>query len=228
LKRNQLILSVAIVGALTAPAIAQAHVTVQPDSVPADGFARLDVRVPNERDDAATEEVEVQMPDGFLSVSYEPVPGWSVDVGTERLDQPVEAHGEEITEQIDTVTFTADDPNAAIQPGQFRDFGLSVGMPEDAAAGETLTFPALQTYDSGEVVRWIGPPDADEPAAEVTLTAGEEEDATAAAEPAAATEETAEADEDDDEGAPVWLVVVALVLGALGLLVGAVSLTRRG
>jgi hypothetical protein len=101
-------------------------------------------------------------------------------------------------------------------------------MPEDAAAGETLTFPALQTYDSGEVVRWIGPPDADEPAAEVTLTAGEEEDATAAAEPAAATEETAEADEDDDEGAPVWLVVVALVLGALGLLVGAVSLTRRG
>jgi uncharacterized protein YcnI len=74
LKRNQLILSVAIVGVLTAPAIAQAHVTVQPDSVPAGGFARLDVRVPNERDDAATEEVEVQMPEGFLSVSYEPVP----------------------------------------------------------------------------------------------------------------------------------------------------------
>ena len=145
-----------------------------PSQVPAGGFARLDVRVPNERDDAATEKVEVQMPDGFLFVSYEPVEGWSVDVKIEKLDEPAEAFGEEITEQVDTVTFTADSPDAAIQPGQFRDFGLSVGMPEDAAAGETLTFPAIQTYDNGEVVRWIGAPDAEEPAAQVTLTEGAE------------------------------------------------------
>jgi periplasmic copper chaperone A len=228
LKRNQLVLIAAIAGALAAPAIAQAHVTVQPESLPAGGFARLDVRVPNERDDAATEKVEVQMPDGFLAVSYEPEPGWSVDVKSEKLDQPAELFGEEVDEQIDTVTFIADDPSAAIQPGQFRDFGLSVGMPEEAAAGETLTFPALQTYDSGEVVRWIGPPDAEEPAAEVTLTAGEDEAVTAAADDPAATEDAAEAEEDEDEGAPVWLTVVALILGALGLLVGAVSLTRRG
>ena len=30
--------------------------------------------------------------------------------------------------------------------------------------GTSLTFKALQTYDDGEVVRWIGAPDADEPA----------------------------------------------------------------
>ena len=87
------------------------------------------MRVPNEQEDAATNKVEVEMPDGFAFVSYEPVDGWSVDVKTEKLDEPIEAEGEEITEQVDTVTFTADDPAAAIQPGQFRDFGLSVGMP---------------------------------------------------------------------------------------------------
>ena len=37
-------------------------------------------------------------------------------------------------------------------------------------AGDTLTFKALQTYEDGDVVRWIGPEDADEPAPVVTLT----------------------------------------------------------
>jgi uncharacterized protein YcnI len=218
------LLTLAVVLAVVAPAAAQAHVTVQPESVPAGGFTRLDVRVPNERDDAATEKVEVQMPDGFLFVSYEPVEGWTVDVKSEKLDQPAEAFGEEITEQVKSVAFTADSAAAAIQPGQFRDFGLSVGMPEDAGAGETLTFPAIQTYDSGEVVRWIGEPDADEPAAQVTLTAGEEEHSSEHATAATADDQD---EDDDDEGAPVWLTVVALIVGALGLLAGVTALRRR-
>ena len=47
---------------------------------------------------------------------------------------------------------------------------------------------------------------------------------------AVATDEAAEADDDDDDdddGAPVWLAVVALIVGALGLLAGAISLRRR-
>jgi periplasmic copper chaperone A len=207
--------------ALAVPAAAQAHVTVQPEEVPAGGFTRLDVRVPNERDDAATEKVEVQMPDGFTFVSYEPVAGWRVDVKSEKLDQPIESEGERISEQIDTVTWTSEG-GAAIGPGEFRDFGLSVGLPEDAQAGETLTFPALQTYDSGEVVRWIGGPDSEEPAAQVTLTAAEEP--AGGGEPADEAGETA--DSDDDDGAPMGLVVAALVVGGLGLVTGGASLLR--
>jgi uncharacterized protein YcnI len=212
------IIGLAMATVLAVPAVANAHVTLQPDEVPAGGFARLDVRVPNERDDAATEKVEVEMPDGFIFVSTEPVSGWSADVKMEKLDQPIEEHGEEITEQVRTVTFTATDPRAAIQPGQFRDFGMSVGMPSDAVEGDTLTFPALQTYESGEVVRWIGPPDSEEPAAEVTLTAPEEE--------AAADEEASEESSDDDDGAPIGLAIAALVVGGLGLLAGGASLVR--
>jgi uncharacterized protein YcnI len=205
--------------ALAAPTAAQAHVTVQPEEVPAGGFARLDVRVPNERDDAATDKVEVRMPDGFAFVSTEPVPGWKADVKTEKLDQPIEEEGEEITEQVSTVTFTATEPDAAIQPGEFRDFGLSVGMPSDAREGDVLTFPALQTYDSGEVVRWIGPPDSEEPAAQVTLTAPAEAEASGEVEEAAQTDE-------DDGGASTGLAVTALIVGALGLVAGGASLVR--
>ena len=160
--------------ALLAPATAAAHVTVQPDTAPAGGFARLDVRVPNERDDAGTVKVDVQMPPGIASASYEPVPGWSVKVTREKLDKPIEVEGLELDEQIARITWTGDPRRGGIiRPGQFQDFGLSLALP-DGAPGSELTFKALQTYQGGEVVRWIGPPDADEPAPTVTLTAGAE------------------------------------------------------
>ena len=48
------------------------------------------------------------------------------------------------------------------------EFPLSVGVP--GKSGDTLTFKALQTYDNGDVVRWIGAPDADEPAPTITIS----------------------------------------------------------
>ena len=70
------------VAALALPAVAAAHVTVQPEELPAGTFTRMDVRVPTERDDAGTVKVDVELPDGFYFVSYEPVAGWDVKVTT--------------------------------------------------------------------------------------------------------------------------------------------------
>ena len=65
-------------------------------------------------------------------------------------------------------------------------------------------------------MRWIGPPDAEEPAPQVTLAAAKRRGA-AAAEPVAAEPASGEDDEEEgDDGAPVWLAVLALALGALG------------
>jgi uncharacterized protein YcnI len=191
--------------ALAFPAAAAAHVTIQPNTAAAGGFTRVDVRVPNERDDDATTQVRVQFPPGFEFVSYEPRPGWNVNV---------KKSGDAVSE----ITWSG----GVIAPGQFMDFGLSLKMP-DGTAGEKLTFKALQTYDSGEVVRWIGPEDADEPAPQVTLTAAAGEAAHAAATPAAA----APASSDDDGGD--GLAIAALVVGALGLLAGVAAFvaTRR-
>jgi uncharacterized protein len=210
------------VALLAAPAAVQAHVTLQPDSAPAGGFTRLDVRVPNERDDAATTKVEVQFPRGFDFASTEPVPGWTAKVTRAKLAKPAtDAHGEQVTDRVDTVTWTGDGRQGRIGPGQFQDFGLSLATPD--APGSSLTFKALQTYDDGEVVRWIGAPDADEPAPQVRLTAAADDGhGTAAA--------TSDEPGDDGEGAPTWLAVIALVLGALGLIAGVAGLSaaRRG
>jgi periplasmic copper chaperone A len=213
------ILATALAAVLAIAPAAVAHVTLQPEEAPAGGFTRLDVRVPNERDNAGTTKVDVQFPPGFLFVSTEPVPGWNSEVTMRKLDKPVEQFGEQITEEVDRVTFTADGEANAIAPGQFRDFGLSLGVPDKA--GSTLTFKAVQTYSSGEVVRWIGPPDAEEPAPQVKLTAAEGEGG--AAEPAAQQPQAPAADEDDDSGSDT-LSIIALIVGGLGLLAGLAAL----
>ena len=151
------------------PAMAQAHVTVQPTSVPAGGFVRLDVRVPTERDDAYTKQVALRLPPGFAEASYEPVPGWSVKVAKTKLAKPIQTDDGPVTEQVSTITWTGHGTEGRIPPGAFQDFGLSVQVP--GKAGDTLTFKALQTYSDGKVVRWIGPSGSDAPAPSMTVTA---------------------------------------------------------
>ncbi|HEU4658477.1 MAG TPA: YcnI family protein [Capillimicrobium sp.] len=210
----------AVAVALGSVAGASAHVTLQPESAPAGAFERLDVRVPNERDDASTTKVEVKFPPGFIFVSYEPVPGWETEVRMGELDEPVEAFGEPHTEQVDTVTFRA--TGEGVRPGQFQDFGLSVGLPDDP--GAVLTFKALQTYSNGEVVRWIGAPDADDPAPTVTLTAPAGPDAAAHgsgdAQASGASAAPADSGGGDGTDGGDTLAIVALIVGAAGLLAG--------
>ncbi len=228
---------------LAAPAAAQAHVTVQPKEVPAASFTRLDVRVPNERDDSGTVKVQVQFPDGIASASYEAVPGWKVKVVKEKAPEPIDLHGEEVTEQIDTVTFTGSGKEGVIGPGEFRDFGLSVRTP-DGEPGETVTFKAVQTYESGEVVRWIGAEDSEDPAPTVTLTAspdaapaggasGAQEPAAggdtptqsgAAEEPVAVENTSAPGAESTGDDGGDGLSIAALIVGALGLIAGVAGL----
>ncbi len=212
-----------LVAALVVPATAAAHVTVNPGEWEAGGFARFSVRVPNERPNADTTEMTMQFPENVLSASFQPVPGWERTVEMAALDEPIEEEGEEpITERIASVTWTG----GTIAPGEFQEFGVSFQVPE--TPGEELVFPAIQTYSNGEVVRWIGPSDADAPAPRVTVLEPEEEESgTAASEQPAAPQPAAAEGDDDGSG----LAVVALIVAIAGLLAGlaalGLALTRR-
>jgi uncharacterized protein YcnI len=211
-------------GTLALPAAAQAHVTVQPTSAPAGAETVLAVRVPNERDDASTVKVDVKLPPGFVSASWESTPGWTVRAVKQKLSKPVQTDDGPIDEQISEVVWTASSRKDGIAPGEFRDFPLAVSIP--GKPGRTLTFKALQTYSNGDVVRWIGAPGADEPAPQVKLTAA----TGSAAARSQANPQPAPAAASTDSGGSNGLSVVALVVGALGLLVGGAALViaRRG
>lgn len=153
-------LSAALAGAagliLVTTLPAAAHVSVSsPDAEPG-SFGKLVFRVPNESDSADTTKLEVKLPADtpFASVSTKPMTGWTVEADPVKLDEPVEAHGVEVTEAVTTVTWTAE-KGAALPPEQFAEFEISVGpFPEHV---ESMSFPTIQTYSDGEVARWTQP-----------------------------------------------------------------------
>jgi periplasmic copper chaperone A len=206
--------------ALALAPVAQAHVTVHPNVLPADSFVQVVVRVPSERGDADTTKVELRFPPGFLFASYQPVPGWTAKIVLRKLARPVTVFGEKHTEEVGEVVWSG----GRIAPGQFVDFPLSISTP-NKPAGTRLTFKALQTYSSGEIVRWIGAPSADTPAPQVVLTAKNAEvrdvpaGPTIIAQPPIAMTPTDEPDDSTKENVALALGIIGTVAGLLALAV---------
>ncbi|GAA1820497.1 YcnI family protein [Planosporangium flavigriseum] len=139
---------------------ASAHVTVNPKEATQGGYSKLTFRVPNEKDSAATTQVEVNLPQDapITSVSVKPVNGWTAEVTKSKLDKPIKTGDGELTQAVTKIVWKADTPAAAIQPGQFQEFDVSAGpLPKV----DKIVFKALQTYSDGDVVRWIEEPAAD-------------------------------------------------------------------
>ena len=154
------VVTTAVALAVTAMS-ASAHVTIDTfGPVEQGSFSKLGFSVPNERDDAGTVTISVQMPQDrpIAFVSVQPKPGWEVETTTRTLETPVEGEGGTITEAVDTITWTATG-DTQINPGEFDWFWVSAGpLPTDV---DSLSFPTIQTYSSGEEVAWIEPIGAD-------------------------------------------------------------------
>jgi uncharacterized protein YcnI/catechol 2,3-dioxygenase-like lactoylglutathione lyase family enzyme len=200
--------------ALAVPAGAGAHVRVQPEEAAAGSYTVLHVNVPNESDDLTTTRVEVRFPPGFTYALSQPVTGWSVDVKTTKPGKSV-ISGQTIPARVGRVIWTAQDRGAEIQPEQFEDFPIAVQIP--GRAGDTLTFKALQTYEDGEVARWVGGPSSQSPAPQVLVTAAAGEEQGAAASEDKPAEEGSGGDGDG-------LAIAALIVAILGLAAGGTAL----
>ncbi|MFF8466301.1 YcnI family copper-binding membrane protein [Streptomyces griseus] len=224
---------------------AAAHVSVQPVGEAAKGgYATLNFKVPNERDQASTVKLEVNFPADhpLSSVTPQAVPGWKIDISKSKLDKPLEVHGKKITEAVSKVTWTADE--GEIAPGYFQQFPVSVGaLPEDA---DQLVFKAIQTYDNKEVVRWIEEPTAggeepDSPAPVLKLTAaaedghgggaaddaGKTDDHKAADADASAKESSTAASSSSSDTTARTLGIIGIVIGIGGIAFGVLAGRRR-
>ncbi|MFJ6212093.1 YcnI family protein [Streptomyces sp. NPDC092296] len=242
-RRSATVLAAAATAVLAAAGAASAHVTVNPREAVQGSYTKVAFRVPNEEDKASTSKLEVNLPKDHpvASVSTQPVMGWTVSVEKSKLDKPIKSDDGEITEAVTKITWTANSASK-IAPGQFQEFNVSLGpLPTDT---DSLTFKALQTYDNGDVVRWIdvaqpGGAEPEHPAPVLTLTAkaADAEPSAAATTPAPETSpadsgdsagktETAAADSSDSTART--LGVVGIVVGVIGAGLGVVGLRRRG
>jgi uncharacterized protein YcnI len=219
----------ALAGFLLLPAAAQAHVSLHPNTVPAGAFATLDVRVPGEEENAYAYKVDTLLPPGFTDVDTQNVPGWSIKVVTKKLAKPIETDDGPVDEEVSQVIWTGDRSlDGRLDNGTFMQFPLSIAMPDDIA-GKSLAFKTLEYYSNGKVARWIGPPSAEYPAPTINITAkggvledgaGGEAGPTPGQTPSAAATPTATSGGAASKG----LAIAALIVGALGLLVGGSAL----
>ncbi|MER7582046.1 YcnI family protein [Kitasatospora sp. NPDC097691] len=227
-RRTATAAALAATALLATAAPAFAHVTVQPGTAAQGGYTAVAFRVPDESDTASTTKLEVTLPADHpvASVATEPIPGWTATAEKTKLATPIKTDdGDEITEAVSKVTWTAD-AGTKIAPGQFQDFRISLGpLPTDT---DKVVFKALQTYDDGNVVRWIdeaaaGQPEPQHPAPTLTLTKAAA-DGDAHHPDAAPT--TAAAESTSDTAARV-LGIAGIVVGIIGGALGVLGLRRR-
>jgi uncharacterized protein YcnI len=214
--------AVATTGGVLLASPAWAHVTVHPSTLAAGSSdIELTFRVPNERDNANTVGLQVFFPTTLplLTVDVLPVPGWNATVHTQNLAKPVQTDDGPVSQIVSDVTWTAS--GGGVAPGQYQDFDVAAGLVPDKAT--ELVFKALQTYSSGEVVRWIevpatGQPQPDFPAPVLALTPASASTVSAASHATAApsaSSSTADA-----------LAIVAVVLAAVNSVVLVLLLAR--
>ncbi|MER6387825.1 YcnI family protein [Streptomyces sp. NPDC001523] len=207
-------------GVLVLSGTAFAHVGVQPGEATKGGYAVINFKVPNERDNASTTQLEVNFPidQPLTSVMPQDVPGWTVKVEKSKLDKPLTVHGKQINEAVTKVTWSG----GKIEPGKFQQFPVSVGkLPENA---DQMVLKAIQTYDNNEVVRWIeeakeGAAEPQNPAPVLKLVAAKAGDDHHAAGDAKAGEAKSD-DKAHDEAAKSGSDTTARALGIAGIVIG--------
>src|SRR5690606_20873236 len=95
--------------ALGAPLGASAHVTLAENTAEAGSYAPLTFQVPKESATASTTSVPVTLPTDtpFVSVRTVPVAGWTAEVVTSTLPEPVEIGETTVTEAPTSIVWTA-------------------------------------------------------------------------------------------------------------------------
>ena len=160
------VVAAAAAGVLIAAAPAQAHVSLTPSTTAAGAYAVLELSVPHGCDGSATTAVTIQIPEEIPAVTPTRNASWTVEKESQQLDPPLtDSHGNEVTERVTTVTYTAKDP----LPEGFRDvFELSVQLPD--SEGDTVVLPTIQTCEQGESA-WIQVPQEGQDEDELELPA---------------------------------------------------------
>jgi len=147
--RAAAVLSVALLTlAIAAPALG--HVTV-PDgaAVPSGSSSVIHLRVPHGCDGAATDTIEVQLPDGVVSAKPEHVPGWTLEVESVE-SAPYAEYGTTKTERVGVIRWSGGDlPDFA-----FYDFGIRATFLLDP--GTVVGIPVVQKCGDAEIA-WIEP-----------------------------------------------------------------------
>jgi uncharacterized protein YcnI len=147
--RNIQRLFVLAAGVLT-PGIAGAHITIENPQAVAGSYYRAVFDVPHGCERSPTTTLRVVIPAGIVTAKPMPKPGWTIEIVREKLQQPVQIEGHDVTERVKEVAWVG----GRLSSDEFDSFTLMVRL---VATPGRLPFPVIQSCEIGET-RWVENP----------------------------------------------------------------------
>lgn len=164
----------AILGAAAAGS-AQAHATFIESSVKAESYVVMSLQVPHGCDGKATNEVRMELPEGFVFAKPQPKPGWTLEIIEGDYKKSYDNHGSTATSGPMEIRWTGGD-----LPDAYYDTFVVRGKISGIEGGTVLAFPATQMCGNEASVAWTevaapgtDPHSLESPAPTVTVMAQE-------------------------------------------------------
>lgn len=130
---------------LAAPA-AQAHVVLEYEVAPAGSGYKATFQVGHGCGPSATRQIGIAVPPGVLEARPMPKAGWAIEIQREKLAEPVQRQGRQVTERVARVTWTARSAADVLPSDEYDEFVLMAQLPGEAG---TLAWPVSQVCETG-------------------------------------------------------------------------------
>lgn len=164
----------AILGAAAAGS-AEAHATFIESTVKAESYVVMSLQVPHGCDGEATNEVRMELPEGFVFAKPQPKPGWTLEITEGDYAHSYDNHGTPVTSGPVEIRWTGGD-----LPDAYYDTFVVRGKISGIEGGTVLAFPATQLCGGDASVAWTevaapgtDPHSLESPAPTVTVVAQE-------------------------------------------------------
>ena len=133
---------------LTAAACSYSHVVLDEPVALAGSSYKAVLRVGHGCAGSPTTAIKVFLPAGFQGAKPMPKAGWLVSIRQEKLPRPYSSHGQQISEDVVEISWTASSQANWLPDAFFDEFVLRGTLPAQAGA---QWFKVLQTCENGSI-----------------------------------------------------------------------------
>lgn len=126
-----------------------AHVVLEDQAALAGRSYKAVLKVGHGCEGSPTTAIKVIIPAGFTGAQPMPKAGWKLDIKTDKLAEPYDNHGKQVTKDVSEITWTAASKDSYLPDGYYDEFILRGGLPSKVHEVTAMWFKVLQTCDKG-------------------------------------------------------------------------------
>ncbi|WP_439273111.1 DUF1775 domain-containing protein [Pseudochrobactrum sp. HB0163] len=153
--------------------LAQAHVSLAAPQAPAGSAYKAVLKIPHGCEGAATTQVNVKLPEGFVAAQPQMKAGWEIETIKSDYHHSYKIHGRDVKSGVTEIIW-----KGGKLPDEFYDEFAIVGRLANFDKDTTLSFPTIQTCENGKTESWTdiaaegqNPHDLKSPAPQLLVTA---------------------------------------------------------